>query len=100
MDLEEVKGNLKNFINSDGKLTAIPAKRKLQVMAISFLAEKFEKGKEYTEKEVGEIINANTVFEDAATIRRGLIAYKFMTRDDYCKNYRLLEKEPDIDKMY
>lgn len=47
---------LKNFLDSRDRLKAFPAKRKLQLYAIAYLAEKFEPGRPYTEAEVNDLL--------------------------------------------
>ena len=47
---------LRNFLDTNGKLTAFPAKRKMKVYCLFYLAGKFEAGREYTEREVNELL--------------------------------------------
>ena len=61
--------SLKNFLNEEGQLKAFPAKRKMKVEALFYLAEKFEAGREYTEKEVNALLNQWHTFGDPATLR-------------------------------
>lgn len=44
-----IQGNLKSFLDAQGKLTAFPAKRKRKLYALFYLAEKFQPGTVYTE---------------------------------------------------
>ena len=46
----------------------------------------------YTEKELNEKIKE--LYDDFATMRRYLVDYKFVIRDDYGKNYQL---NPDVE---
>jgi len=39
---------LRNFLDINGKLTAFPAKRKMKVYCLFYLAQKFEAEKDYT----------------------------------------------------
>ena len=48
---------LKNFLDGENRLKAFPSKRKLQLCAVRYLAEKFEPGRIYTEGEVNGILN-------------------------------------------
>jgi len=59
-------------------LKTFPPKEKKKVVILTKIAERFEKGKEYTEKEVNSVLLP--VFEDYVTIRRYLIDYGFMKR--------------------
>lgn len=92
MDLTQ---QLKGFLDADGRLTAFPAKRKKKYYALFYLAARFEPGREYTEREVNEIINSATAFKDPATLRRELYDTYFLDRDKDGTHYRLEEKQPD-----
>lgn len=86
--------SLKNFLNEDGQLKAFPAKRKMKVEALFYLAEKFEKGKQYTEKEVNVLLNQWHTFGDPATLRRELYDYRFLNRTPDGSSYRLEDPQP------
>ena len=49
-------------------------------MALEFLAAKFEVGREYSEKEVNEILNQNHTFGDPAMLRRELYIARLLDR--------------------
>lgn len=59
-------------------LKSFSAKEKKKVVILGKIAEQFEPGKHYMEKEVNEILTP--VFADYMTIRRYLIMYGFMER--------------------
>lgn len=61
-----------------GKLTQIPVQRKKKEIILKKLLEEFELGKQYTEREVNEILVA--YHEDYCTLRRSMIEFGFMTR--------------------
>lgn len=86
---------LRGFLDEDGRLTAFPAKRKKKLYALFLIAEKFESDRDYTEKEVNEIINSATVFRDPATIRRELYDLYFLNREKDGTHYRKEEPQPD-----
>ena len=70
---------LANFL-VDGRLVKIPAQRKKREVVLDFLAEQFEPGRDYDEKEVNAIIGR--YHEDYCTLRRELImGGARMTRD-------------------
>ena len=52
----------------------------LRISALERIAECFEKGKRYTEREVNEIILQNISFSDYATIRREMYDLKLIDR--------------------
>ena len=85
---------LRNFLDANGKLTAFPAKRKMKVYCLFYLAGKFEAGREYTEREVNELLLDWHTFADPATLRRELYDYGFLDRSRDGKVYRLAQKQP------
>lgn len=91
MELEYV---LRNFLDERKRLTAFPAKRKMKIYALFYLAEKFEAGREYTEREINEILYNWHTFADPATLRRELYDYCFLDRSDDGRSYRLGETQP------
>ena len=80
VDTEEKykKEVISNFFKY-GKLTQIPTQRKKREIVLGEILGQFEPDKEYTEKEVNEIILR--YHEDFCTIRREMIAFGMMTRD-------------------
>ena len=64
----------------DGELELIPSKEKKKLIVLGHIVTRFEKSKQYTEKEVNEILK--TVHTDFVSLRRHLIEYGFMDRSD------------------
>lgn len=62
----------------DGKLTHIPAQRKKRAPVLEYLASQFEVGRQYSEKEVNQIISA--FHDDFCTLRRELIITHLLER--------------------
>jgi len=62
----------------DGPLKDFPKKEKRKIVILRNIAMRFESEKEYTEKEVNEVLKG--IFHDFVTIRRYLIEYGFMDR--------------------
>ncbi len=91
MDIEKT---LENFLDKDKKLISFPAKRKMKLYSLIYLSTKFKANIKYTEKEVNEIINQNTLFKDPATIRRELYNNFFINRTDNGSEYWLCEIQP------
>ena len=85
---------LRNFMDADGKLTAFPAKRKMKIYCLFYLAEKFEAGRDYTERQVNDLLLSWHTFADPATLRRELYDYHFLDRSRDGKIYRVAEKQP------
>lgn len=69
------------------KLQAFSPKEKKKVVILMKIAEQFEQGKQYSEKEVNQILAS--VYNDFATLRRYLIDYGFMKRTKDGKKYWL-----------
>ena len=63
-----------------GKLLSIPVQRKKREIVLRELVKAFEPGRAYTEKEVNLVIA--DFHDDFCTLRREMIAYKLMTREN------------------
>lgn len=87
---------LKNFLDEQGRLISYPAKKKMKIISLMYLAEKFEANKIYTEKEVNYILLDNTVFGDYALLRRELFNNRFMNRKNDGSSYWKEEKQPQL----
>ena len=69
---------LKSFFRH-GRLVQIPTQLKKEQIILEKIAEEFEPGREYPEQEVNQILLE--FHEDVASLRRGLIDHKLMTRN-------------------
>lgn len=65
------------------------AKEKKKVVILVKVAEQFEKGRDYSEKEVNDILKP--IYEDYVALRRYLIMYGFMQRTNDGSRYRMTE---------
>lgn len=90
---------LKSFLDTQDRLTAIPVKRKRKLYALSYLAEKFEAGKAYTEKEVNDLLESWHTFHDPATLRRELYDNRFLDRERDRSSYWLEETPPTFPEL-
>jgi hypothetical protein len=70
---------LKNFFTAEGMLKHIPAQLKKKRIVLEHLAEKLERGKAYTEKELNAFIQQ--FHPDFATIRREFIMHAYLYRE-------------------
>lgn len=70
---------LQNFL-VDGRLSTIPRQRKKREVILHHMAEQFEQDRRYTEAEVNELLE--TYHEDVATLRRELIGYGLLQREN------------------
>lgn len=69
---------LKTFLKR-GRLTNIPAQLKKRLIIFEHLAEEFEPGRKYPEREVNQILVE--YHEDIATMRRALVEHRLLQRD-------------------
>ena len=71
---------LENFFSSFNPLVlkTFSTKEKNKVVILTKIAEQYEKGKTYGEKEINQILKP--IYEDYMTLRRYLIMYGFMER--------------------
>ena len=90
---------LRNFLDPDGKLTAFPAKRKMKLFALLYLAQKIPADTDYTEREINDLLLGWHTFADPATLRRELYDYHFLDRSRDGKVYRLAEKQPTLEEL-
>jgi DNA-binding HxlR family transcriptional regulator len=71
---------LRDFVDPGGRLISIPAQRKKRAVIVDWLAERFEPGRRYDEREVNAILGA--VHADVATLRRELVAFHRLGREN------------------
>jgi len=71
---------LEPFRDFGGRLKAWPKKQKLQRLAIALIADSFEPGRVYTEREVNDILLELHTFNDWALLRRRLIEWGHLDR--------------------
>lgn len=63
----------------DGRLTSLPRRRAYLLAACAELADRFERGRRYTEREVNDILAGDA--PDPATLRRLLVDEGLLERD-------------------
>jgi len=68
------------FLDESGRLIQYPARRAKQLVALKYLATKFEPERRYTEKEVNDLLNQWHMFKDWALLRRDLHDSGFLGR--------------------
>ena len=72
----------------DGKFYVLPRKQKNKLEVFQYIYQHLQQyAQEFTEPELNERIEE--VYEDFATMRRDLVDYKFLIRDNYGKSYQL-----------
>ena len=71
---------LRSFFDEDGRLRTIPAQRKKRLIVLERIAEAFEQGLTYSEREVNLVIA--DFHDDFCTLRREMVDEHLMTRED------------------
>ena len=72
---------MREFVTPDGRLKAFPAQQKKYLVILEgHILKAFELDRRYPEKEVNEILKRFN--EDYASIRRDMIIFKYMTREN------------------
>ena len=88
--MEEVK--IKFFKND--KLMMIPKKEKNKLLVLQIVLEMLKaKSLEFTEKELNEAIKE--IYSDYSLIRRSLVDYKFLERDNYGRIYKIVGEKDE-----
>jgi hypothetical protein len=72
--------DLSRFLDDKQRITVWPSRMEAKKAVIQYIADKFEAGRMYSEKEVNAIIDCWHTFNDYFLIRRSLIDYKYMSR--------------------
>lgn len=85
--MKDELSELKPFLDSDGRLTALPAKHKKKLLALWYLSEKIEAERTYTESEINDLLNEWTCFRDPATLRRELYNKALLNCTADCNRY-------------
>lgn len=88
---------LRSFLDEKGRLTSLPSRYKKQLCAIWYLAEKLEAGRDYTQDELGDALDAWTTFHDPAALRRALVDLGLMARERDGSVYRLADTLPSLE---
>ena len=95
---ELVRRTLRLF-DEQGRLTRLPVKRSVQLMALWGLWMRFDAKRPYREREVNQILTAWHTFGDYCTLRRDLITQQLMARTSDSSVYTKLPARPGDDAM-
>jgi hypothetical protein len=90
MDRESLPRELRPFVDEFGRVAQWPVRQKVQRMAVTYLASRFDAEREYSEREVNELLNEWHTFGDWALLRRVLCDWGYMAREPNGSRYRLL----------
>ena len=82
--------DLRGYFDRDGLLLLWPAKGRAEKrqIALEWIAEHFEMGRTYHEKEVNAVLKSLHTFNDPAFLRRELVDRRFLTRNPDGSEYR------------
>lgn len=69
---------LRPFVGADGRLVSIPVKQAKKLVVLDWLAQAFEPGRHYSEREVNELLVRR--HPDTAALRRALVDHGFLDR--------------------
>ncbi len=78
---------LQNNFDEDGRLRVFPRKEKKKIIILTEICKNFKSSQSYTEKEVDRILKR--IFDDHVTLRRYLIEYGFLDRNNDGSKYWL-----------
>lgn len=90
---------IKHFLDAQGRLTLFPAKRKMKIICLFYLAQKFDSQRQYTEREVNDVLLSWHTFGDPATLRRELYDYRFLDRSADGRSYWLSPVQPSPEDL-
>lgn len=79
LDLDAYGRKVLRDYMQEGRLKTIPRQWKKRQVILGYLAEQFEPGRKYTEREVNDIISHT--HDDYATLRRELVDGEYMARE-------------------
>jgi hypothetical protein len=71
---------LRRFFAPDGRLHTMPTRHVKRRFVLDHVAQRFEPGRTYTEREVDAVLKE--IHEDHAALRRYLVDDGFLTRED------------------
>ena len=94
---KEKRKILTDYTDQDGSLKMIPTKSKKIIAVLDYLILSFEKGIEYSEVQVNEILDR--YYPDPTTLRRYLIDYGYLGRSKNGSRYWVIDpQEPETRK--
>lgn len=71
---------LANFFDANGRLSKVPTPHKKKLVVLTHMLQSFERERRYSEKEINTILRQFN--DDVASIRRELIGFKLMAREN------------------
>jgi len=99
MDSSAVEKELKNFLDAEGRLIRYPAKHRLKQASLLYLWSKLEAHRDYTEKEINQLLDKWHLFHDVCLLRRELYNRRMLGRErDGSRYWKEFPGEPDGDE--
>lgn len=81
------------FLDEEGRVIQLPKKQLKRTAVLSYLAQKFEPGREYREKEINALCQDWHTFNDYFLVRRSLVDERFLLREaDGSRYWRNMER--------
>jgi hypothetical protein len=93
MDRSALPRELRPFVDDAGRLVQWPVRQKVQRQAMDYISTRFETGREYSEREVNDLLREWHTFGDWALLRRMLYDWGYVTRERDGSRYRVIERE-------
>ena len=90
--IDELRMQLKNFMDKDFKITSYPAKYSLKEKVIDYIFYLMPCEGQYTEKEINALINELHTFGDPALLRRELVEHGYLKRTPDGSKYFIKER--------
>lgn len=84
---------IERYMDGTGRIRNLPKNRSKRLVIYEYLTSKFDAEREYSEKEVNEIISQNHLFNDTCLLRRELVDHGFLIRKDNGTCYRVSNNE-------
>lgn len=81
---------IRSFFDGE-RLRSIPTRRRARAAVLMHLLTRFERGRDYPEREVNDILR--TAHDDISTLRRELVDYRWLRRADGI--YRVTDQVPE-----
>lgn len=89
---------LRRFMNRERRLTQFPTRERNRHLVLRHIAARLTPGRDYTEREVNELILSAIAFDDFVAIRRALFNAGYIGREKDGSRYWLIDPAPPMDK--
>lgn len=99
MTQEEMKKEIRHFLDDKERIRQYPSKRKQQVISMLYLADKFDADNKYTESEINDILDQWATFNDRAMLRRDMINTGILGRKTDCSEYWVNSPVPTFESF-